>query len=834
MDSYTFANMMNEAARNQGVNPDYTDEVLQKMLDYQAGRLRENNGLDPVADGSKYEDRWTKGYANTDSWDAMFKDQVFSQEHNLSLQGGNKKLTYYASLNLLDLGGMLNFGKEAMTRYNINAKISAQITNWLRFNYSQRFTRRDETRPTYFTDSYFNDLGRSNWPNMPIYDRNGNINHDNPRRLVEGGDRKVQRDRNYYQGAFIIEPIKNWITNVEFNYSINEISTKALNLEWYNYDPAGNKIVTGQQNTDLKESDQKENYWNLNVYSTYSRTFADKHNFKIMGGFQAEEWDYHYFDVTKYGVISGDYPEFNLTTGMSASGEEKATVVTGDSKDWATAGFYGRLNYDYDGRYLLEVNMRYDGSSRFRRESRWQISPSFSLGWNIAQEKFFESLSNTVNHLKLRFSYGKLGNQNTTDYYPTYRKMTYSPGAGSWLQEGVKPNTAQVGSLISTELTWESVSSYNFGLDYGLFNNRLTGAFDYFTRYTKDMVGPAPQLPITLGLNPPKVNNCDLQTRGWEVSVSWKDRLKNGLGYGISASLSDQVTYIDSYPGNKSGSIDSYMAGKKDGLIWGYETIGIARSDEEMRAHLEQLDRNYERHHGVAPSTPLQGQSQLGSQWAAGDIMYKDINGDGIVGGGSRTWDDHGDLKILGDSYFHYFYGIDLTADWKGFDFRCFLQGVLKKDFWPGGSNYFWGVRGGYSKWHTLGLEQHNDYFRANPIGLDGHEIPANLDSYYPRPIFSSNSDGNTYGAKNQKTQTRYMQDAGYMRLKNLQIGYSLPSTWMHKIGISKCRVYVSGENLLTFTSLSDIFDPETATGVAGGNTYPLSRTWSFGLSVTL
>ena len=139
---------------------------------------------------------------------------------------------------------MLNFGKEAMTRYNINAKISAQITNWLRFNYSQRFTRRDETRPTYFTDSYFNDLGRSNWPNMPIYDRNGNINHDNPRRLVEGGDRKVQRDRNYYQGAFIIEPIKNWITNVEFNYSINEISTKALNLEWYNYDPAGNKIVT--------------------------------------------------------------------------------------------------------------------------------------------------------------------------------------------------------------------------------------------------------------------------------------------------------------------------------------------------------------------------------------------------------------------------------------------------------------------------------------------------------------------------------------------------------------------------------------------------------------
>ena len=238
---------------------------------------------------------------------------------------------------------------------------------------------------------------------------------------------------------------------------------------------------------------------------------------------------------------------------------------------------------------------------------------------------------------------------------------------------------------------------------------------------------------------------------------------------------------------------------------------------------------------GHLSTLPNGGQDAVGSQWAAGDIMYKDLNNDGKVDEGSRTWDDHGDLKIIGDSKPHYFYGIDLTAAWKGFDFRCFLQGVIKQDFWPGSSAMFWGVRGGYSLWHTVGLKQHEDYFRAEPIGLEGYEIPANLDSYYPRPIFSSNSNGNTYGVKNQRAQTRYLQNAGYMRLKNLQLGYTLPSSLTNKIGIGSCRFFVSGENLLTFTPLKEMFDPETCVNTNGalGKVYPLSSTWSFGLSLT-
>jgi len=236
-------------------------------------------------------------------------------------------------------------------------------------------------------------------------------------------------------------------------------------------------------------------------------------------------------------------------------------------------------------------------------------------------------------------------------------------------------------------------------------------------------------------------------------------------------------------------------------------------------------------------SLPNGGQSAIGTQWGAGDIMYKDLNGDGKISTGANTLNDHGDLKVLGDANPHYFFGIDLTADWKGFDFRCFLQGVLKHDFWAGGDSttnndnaggYFWGARGNVSEWHIRGFVQHNDYFRAESVGLEGYEIPANVDSYFPRPLLSYAD-----GGKNQRVQSRYMQNAAYMRLKNLQLGYTLPATWTKKAGISKCRLFVSGENLLTFTSLFDVFDPETCTGGVGGNVYPLSSTWSFGLSLT-
>lgn len=828
MDSYSFAVMLNQAQINSGTSQYFSNETMQKMLDYQAGKI--TGGIDPSPENpNAWSDIWSTGYANTDLYDAYYKSSVFSQEHNLSISGGSERMTYYASANYLDQGGLLKFGDDGMKRYNITGKMTAQLADWLSFNFNTRFTNNDVWVPT--TGMGYNYFGRQNWPNLPIYDSNGYLFQRKALDMKYGGTSDTQSNRNYYQAALIIEPIKNWITKAELNYSMLSETEKNVSLPAYQHLPNGN-MSTGTTSSSLYQSEKKEKYLNMNVYSEYVRTFADVHNFKIMAGFQSEEMKQSFFSAKKYGLLLSDMPELDLTNGLGGDGKTLDPAISGYSNEWATAGFFGRLNYDFQGRYLFEANMRYDGSSRFRKGSRWVMSPSFSLGWNIAQEKFWEPIDDIVNQLKLRLSYGELSNQNTNAWYPTYRNMNLGSLSGNWLTVGgVKPNIANVGALVSSSLTWETVRSWNVGFDYGLLNNRLTGSFDYYRRYTLNMVGPAPELPKTLGIDPPKTNNTDLYTKGWEFSITWRDRTKFGLNYGVNLSLSDQVTYIDSYPGNITNSIgangqtNSYISGQKMGQIWGFETIGIAKTKEEMDAHIASL--------------PKGGQNALGSQWAAGDIMYKDLNGDGKISAGSRTLDDHGDLKVLGDASPHYFVGLDLTADWKGFDVRCFLQGVLKHDFWPGGDSsgnneggggFFWGVRGNRSMWHIRGFEQHADYFREEPIGLEGYEIPANIDSYFPRPLVSLSGSSN---GKNQYVQSRYMQNARYIRLKNLQIGYTLPIVWTQKAGIKKCRFFVSGENLLTFTPLFSVFDPETCVGGVGGNAYPLSRTWSFGLNVT-
>lgn len=822
MDSYTFANYFNSASLNGSSGLTFSLETMQRMLDYQAGI--DMNGVLASSNGQwgKPEyDPFTTAYANTDWYKELYKSNVFSQEHNVSLNGGSDKLTYYASFNFLNQNGLLRHGEDGLKRYNVTAKINATLADWLRFNYSSRFTRTDNYRPTEFDSKLYEDIGRRTWPNLPIYDPNGyyfDSNANTPAMsLAQGGTYTTQTDRLYQQAAFLIEPIKDWITHVEVNYSTVVTDGTKVSLPIYNHDVEGNVINTNGTSS-LYGDYSKENYFNMNIFSEYRHTFAEKHNFQIMAGFQLEEMRQRFTSVKKYGLLVNGLPEFDLTTGMDGAGKAKTTETSGYHQEWATAGFFGRLNYDYEGRYLAELNMRYDGTSRFRRGNRWQLYPSFSLGWNMAREAFWEPLTDVVNTLKIRASYGELGNQNTTVWYPTYRQMILESNEGTWLQNGNKTNTAEIGDLVSNSLTWEEIRTWNVGLDWGLFNNRLTGSFDYFTRYTDNMVGPAPELPLVLGIGTPKTNNCNLETRGWELSLAWNDRLKCDLGYSIRLMLSDAKTVIGSYPGNTTNSIDNYLDGHEMGEIWGFETIGIAKTNEEMQQHLENVG----------------GQDNLGVNWAAGDIMYANLDGKPGISEGARTLEDHGDLKVIGNSTPRYLFGIDLSADWKGFDFRCFFQGVMKRDYWQSG-NTFWGVVD--ELWWSTGLAEHNDYFRAEPIGLEGHQISANLDSYYPRPLFKE-------GKKNRLTQTRYLQNASYIRLKNLQIGYTLPETWVKKVGLNKCRIFISGENLWTGTGLSKLFDPETIDGGSAdgektyvtnsGNAYPLSRTWSFGLSLTL
>lgn len=831
MDSYTFATYFNAGNANAKKAHHFNEEHLQRIKDYQMGKLKTS-----IPKNGKY---WADGYAegndNIDWYDAIYKDHNFSHEHNLSVTGGTEKIGIYASLNYLNQEGFMKWGEEGYQRYTSTAKLNAELAPWAKVAYNIRFTRVDYKRPSALTKDLYRDLGRQGWPTLPLYDPNGYL-YSSPSPvlgLATGGTDKTQTDNVYQQLSLVLEPIKNWITHVDVNYRIKSENRHWDNQTEYNHDVDGNPYVFSDGSTiyngssSVHEDFFRSNYLNINAFSEYSFSLFDDHNFKVMAGFQAENLKQKVFGLEREGIMVPTLPEVDTSTGMDPNGNPKTPATNGASSEWSTAGFFGRLNYYYKGRYLLEANVRYDGTSRFRRDQRWNVFPSFSLGWNIAHEAFWENWADVVNSLKLRASYGELGNQNTENWYPTYQILKVVANDGTWLQNGMKPITATVPGLVSATLGWEKVKSWNVGFDFGAFNNRFTGTFDWYVRKTMNMVGPAPELPAILGIDVPISNNTDLKTYGWELELAWNDRLKNGLGYGVRFTLADAQTKITRYP-NKNKTLsnknDSFYSGQMLGEIWGYETVGIAKSQEEMNAHLEALDRNYTAFHGHAPATPLQGQNPVGNTWEAGDIMYKDLNGDGIINNGSNTLNDHGDLKKIGNNTPRFLFGLDLTADWKGFDFRAFFQGVAKRDYWQG-SAYFWGIGGGRGIWHSVGLKQHVDYFRAE----QSNDLPANLNSYYPRPVFGT--------AKNSQVQTRYLQNAAYIRLKNLQIGYTLPQQWVSKIGMNRVRVFVSGENLWTGTKLADMFDPETISGGdndANGNSYPLQRTISFGLSLTL
>lgn len=815
MDSYTFAVYMNYASRNAGQNPQFRDDILQKMLDFQAAGGTNTGGLLVSTDGRYWgkpgNDPYTTGYANTDWFKELYKDYSFSQEHNLSVSGGSKDIKYYASLGYLDNNGLIRYGEDYQQRYNVSANFSANITPWANIAYNVRFIRRNTHTPSTYISNMYGDIGRQMWPNLPVYDQNGYFNQIGSggtmaQRLAEGGIRESTADQLSQQATLLLEPIKNWKTHIEFNFRNNYTNEMRMSLALQDHDVNGILVPT-TSSTSLSNSENRSEHYNWNIYSDYTFNINNAHNFKVMAGFQTDEEIIRAFSASRNGVQDPNLPVLTLTTGLDGKGNPATPSISGTENQWATAGFFGRLNYDYKGRYLFEANIRYDGSSRFRSDSRWTYSPSFSAGWNIAQEEFWAGFRKVVNQLKLRLSYGTLSNQNTSGYYPTYRTMTLSSSNGGWLQNGSKPNTARVGNLISSSLTWEKVNTYNIALDWGAFNNRFTGSLEAFARYTNDMVGPAIALPATLGLSVPKSNNCDLKTEGWELNFSWKDRLKSGFGYSISANISDSRTTILRYPGNSTHAINSYNVGREIGEIWGFETVGIAKTQEEMDAHLAKVG----------------GQSALGSQWGAGDIMYADLDGQPGITRGAQTLEDHGDLKVIGNNQSHYFYGINLGADYKGFDFKLFFQGVLKHDVWNG-DEVFWGITS--NMWWSCGFMEHYDFFRGEPIGLEGHQLPVNLDSFYPRPVFNT--------SKNLQTQTRYLQDASYLRLKNAQIGYTLPAEVSKKIGISQFRVFVSADNLWTLTKVMRLFDPETITGGEGGNAYPLSRTVSFGVSVSL
>lgn len=797
MDSYSFAQFFNEAAANDGNNPVFNSEMMDRIQGYQQGTIKDATTVDPSTNQWRM---YGSANANTDWFKEFYKKWAFSQEHNISVNGGGEKITYFVSGNFMDTNGLLNFSNDNYQRYSVNSKIDAQITDRVSISYGNRWVREDYDRSSYQGGLFYHQIARR-WPTCPIYDPNGNLmDHSQALQLRDGGRDKDQKDWNYQQLQLTIEPIKNWKMYAEGNLRTTTRFNHWEVLPVYAHDGDGKPFAVSFSDdyspgmTRVSEYAWKENFYTTNLYTDYFKNFDNGHFFKAMVGFNAELLKARDISGSRDGLITPNVPTLNTGTENQKSG--------GGYSHWSTAGFFGRINYNYKERYMVELNGRYDGTSRFVGNKRWNFFPSFSAGWNVAREEFWQPYENLVNTFKVRGSWGELGNQNTKSLYPFFQTMPFGAANGGWIINGEKPNTSSAPGLVSSLLTWERVQSWNVGFDWGGFNNRLTGSFDYFVRKTLDMVGPAPELPVTLGTSVPKLNNADMKSYGFELEISWRDKIGDVL-YGVKGILSDTKEKVTRYP-NKTGNIGQWFAGRYSGEIWGYETIGIAKTQEEMDAHLASL--------------PNGGQNTLGNKWAAGDIMYRDLNGDGKIDGGKGILEDTGDRKVIGNSTPRYNFGLILDAQWKGFDMSVFLQGVGKRDYAIGGP-YFWGVNGGM--WQSLGFVEHLDYFRP-----EGHELGANLNSYYPRPIFNG-------GGKNQQTQTKYLQNAAYIRLKNVQLGYTLPKEWISKAGLQYLRIFVSGENLLTGTKLTNIFDPESIDGGWGeGKTYPLSRVVSFGLNV--
>ena len=785
-NSYEFVNLFDDAEYNGSGKHLYTDEYRQFVYDFMTGKS------DDYIWGNGSGGKWNYDYsANNVNWlKEYYRNTAPSQEHNVSVSGGSDKMTYYLSANYMTQEGFMRYGTEDYDRYTITAKISAQLTKALKVDYSNRWVRTDYERPTYMNDDFYNHILRRARPVRAVYDPNGylmsDINYIGVMR--DGGRHNEQKDAMAQQLKITVTPLKNWNIIGEMNIKTDNNWNHWEQFVVYSHykdNPENTYTALTSANKDqVSEYSLKTTYLNPTVYSNYNFSLKEKHNFTVLGGFQAEIMKYRDMEGARTGLVTTDLPVLNLTT------DADSYTLKGLYKNWKNAGFVGRINYDYNGKYLVEGNLRYDGSSRFRRGNRWILTPSFSLGWNVARENFWEKLADVVEVFKLRVSYGELANQNTTSWYPTYQTLGVTTNGGKWLQNGALTSVASVPGLISTSLSWEKIKNTNIGFDFGALNNRLTGSFDYFWRKTKNMVGPGVELPAILGATVPSTNNTDLTTFGWELSIGWRDKVGE-LGYGVKLNISDNQTRIDKYP-NPTNSLSKYMAGELTGDIYGYTTIGIAKTQEEMDAHIASL--------------PKGGQTAIGSKWEAGDIMYADINGDGKIDNGSNTLDDMGDLKKIGNNTPRFRTGITLDAQWKGFDFSMFWQGVLKRDFDPGeNSMVFWGTTGS-GQWWSTSFKDHMDYFRAedtaSPLG-------ANVNAYYPRPLFNN---------KNHKTQTAYLQNAAYMRLKNLQLGYTLPKSLINKIGLQNVRVYVSGENLLTITGLSDTMDPETAgIGKQGG-----------------
>lgn len=553
-----------------------------------------------------------------------------------------------------------------------------------------------------------------------------------------------------------------------------------------------------------------------NAYFDYLFDIQKQHNFAIKVGANAEDLRYDNQSVKVNGVQDVEHPTLNLTDGKNEG------IVDESLRHRATAGFFGRINYNYKEKYLLELNGRYDGSSSFRTGKQWAFFSSASAGYRISEEKFWTNIKPYVPTLKVRASYGSVGNQALESWYPYISTMATE--TVSWIGTDMNQvSTTTTPSAVNPDMTWEKIRTLDIGFDAGLFNNELNVTFDWYQRRNVGMLVAGNEIVRYAGIAvAPLENGGDMKTNGWELQIDYNHAFNKDFAIYGTFTLSDAKSEITKW-NNTTGALNSWYKGKKLGEIWGFETDRYFNSSDVNPDGT------------LKTGTPDQSYLQNGSfRFGAGDIKYKDLNKDGKIDTGKGTIDDHGDLKRIGNQLPRYEYSLRVGAMLKGFDVEVLLQGVGKRDMWSTSSLFIPHAAGAQMNI----FENQLDYWTES-----------NQNARFPRPYINgafgslSGLPGNS-GCNNFAPQTKYLNNLAYLRIKNFTVGYTLPQNLTRKIFVEKLRFYFSAQNLFTFDHIDGVMDPECTGGSSksytngmdmtmAGRAMPFNRQWSCGLQIT-
>lgn len=750
-----------------------------------------------------------------------------TQEHNVSVTGGSKNTSYMISGRYYSQDGIQKLGDDNYKSFNTRVNLSVDVYKWLEVRSSTKMFNGVytydglESETTNFRRPQMHNLA-SFVPTNPdgtavAYTSMTNAATHFPsdgwvammQKRKSGGHKKTSELSSKIEAIFKLTPDLTFTADGAFKKGYLRNDFRSVEVQYSQYPGEIGTLSTSNYPDNYKEVVYDQMYYNANAFANYKKTWKENHNFEAIVGFNYESNAYKDLTVSRQNLLTEDLSDFNLATGESFE-------IKGGYREFNSLGWFYRFTYNYKGIYLFETNARYDGASKFPRGDRFGFFPSFSAGYRISEEPYFKSLTNQIDNLKLRLSYGSLGNHAIDPYY--FLQNINKKTSSSYTFDGATlPGIATADDPVGQTLTWEKVVHKNLGIDAAFLRSRLTLTADAYIRDVIGFIDEGSTLPAVYGAASPKINANDLRNKGWEISIGWRDKFtlaNKPFRYSVTAMLSDytaKYTKVD----NPTGNLSDKRVGQRVGEIWGYRVDGLFATTAEAQEYASRIDLTEVAWDYFRPDA-----GTYGNGIQAGDMKFLDLNGDNKVNGGTNTVDNPGDREIIGNSLPRYTYALNLSVDWQGFDLAVFFQGVGHQDWYAGNDNIkFWGP---YVR-PFASFQLRN--FMSNVWSED------NPDGYFPR--------ARAYSARDSKhsmynVNDRYLQNIAYCRLKNLAVGYTLPDKVISKIGINRCRVYFSGENLFYFSPLkSDLVDPEEAAASKNTDSYPWYKTFAIGLNIT-